>query len=607
MNKIEKYFSITFLICAFSYYTHAQTTIIKIDSIWSLHVDGKPFDVKGVAFGHQNDVENYDAYFKDLQSLGVNTIRLWATDENTGKLLDAAHNYNIKIMMGIWMRHGRPGMEDDDSFNYLKDTKGMEVMYTNAIEIVQKYKDHPAVLTWGIGNEVYLNMATDAEKEAYSKVLERICSAIKKIDKNHPITSVEAWTFGLDWWQKYVPSIDIYGLNCYGAGANLLADELKKRNIDKPYMITEFNITGEWDIKNKKNGVTIEPSDQEKYTAVVTGYHDWIKSKPNCLGVYIFHYSSGTDFMAPWLFSHYNGLYRPTYWAIREAYTGKKPSNYIPEIKTFQLSEETLKSDTWIPVILDVSDKENEQLTISFHYNQRTGSRKRRDQISKLNSKGSLAEGFEIQIPKEHGNVKVYVNVQDTFKNVGIASTGITVEDETAKNKNYLVPKAKLPFYVYKDGNDLPYMPTAYMGNHEAITVDTKHTEDVYSGTSAIKISYSAEGNWYGLAFVDPKNDWGTILGGYEIEGAKKFSFWAKSDKENVVATIGFGLIDKDKPFPDTAKKSKEIKLTTKWKKYTFNVKRLDLSCIRSGLVLFSSGNPYRMPQNIYIDEVVFE
>jgi hypothetical protein len=145
------------------------------------------------------------------------------------------------------------------------------------------------------------------------------------------------------------------------------------------------------------------------------------------------------------------------------------------------------------------------------------------------------------------------------------------------------------------------------MGNHQAITVDTKHKKNVYSGTSAIKISYSADSNWYGLAFVDPKNDWGNTLGGYEIEGAKKFSFWAKSDKENVVATIGFGLIDTDKPFPDTAKKSKEIELTTKWKKYTFNVKRLDLSCIRSGLVLFSSGNPYRMPQNIYIDEVVFE
>ena len=37
-------------------------------------------------------------------------------------------------MVGIWMRHGRPGMEDDDSFNYLEDKEGMEDMYKNAIK-----------------------------------------------------------------------------------------------------------------------------------------------------------------------------------------------------------------------------------------------------------------------------------------------------------------------------------------------------------------------------------------------------------------------------------------------------------------------------------------
>lgn len=597
--------TITLLICFLGCYLNAQTTIIKTDSIWKLHVDGKPFDVKGVTFGHVDDVENYDAYFKDLQALGVNTIRLWATGKNTMKLLDVAEKYNIKIMMGIWMRHGRPGMEDDDSFNYLKDTEGMETMYNNAIEVVQKYKNHPAVLTWGIGNEVYLNMATDAEKEAYSKLLERICSDIKKIDENHPITSVEAWTFGLDWWQKYVPSIDIYGLNSYGAGANYLADELKKRNIDKPYIITEFGVTGEWDIKAEKNGVKIEPSDQEKYDAIAKGYHDWIKSKPNCLGMYVFHYANGNNFGTPWLFTHHRGFYRPQYWAIREAFTGEKPTNNIPEIKAFQLSDKTLPSDSWIPVTLEVSDKENEALDIRFYYNQRTGSRKRKDQINELNFRGNLTDGFEIQVPKAHGAVKIYVNAQDTFTNVGIASTGITVEDETAKNKKYLVAKTTLPFYVYKDGNELPYAPTGYMGNYQAMTVDVHNTEEVHSGTSAIKISYSADYNWYGLALVDPKNDWGDHLGGYEIEGAKKFTFWAKADNENVIATIGFGLIDNNKPFPDTAKKSKKIKLTTEWKKYSINVKRLDLRCIRSGLVVFAAS--FGFPQTIYIDEVVFE
>ncbi len=593
------------MISIFSAHVNAQTHIEKTGDNWDLIVNGKPFQIKGATFGYDKDVENYDHYFQDLKFLGVNTIRIWATNKNTKKLLDAAHTHGIKVMVGIWMRHGRPGMEDDDSFDYLKDIQGMETMYTNAINTVEKYKDHPAVLIWGIGNEVYLNTATDAEKEAYSKLLERICSSIKKSDPHHPITSVEAWTFGLDWWQKFVPSIDIYGLNSYGPGANHLAAELEKRGIDKPDSVTEFGVTGEWDIKEKKNDITVEPTDAQKYDAILKGYSSWIQNKPSCLGVYVFHYGNGDDFISAWLLTHYKKMYRPQYWAIREAYTGKKPVNIVPLIEKFELTNSNINSGTWVPVSLKVSDLEQEDLEIRFYYNQRTGSRKRRNQISPLNYRGSATEGFEIQLPPENGPVKVYVHVKDTYNNVGIASTSIIVKDKTAKEKKYLVPKVSLPFYVYKDNDELPYTPSGYMGNHKAIEVDPDYKEDVHSGTTSIRIRYTARDDWYGVGFVDPPNDWGTILGGYDISGAKKFSFWAKSNDSNLKATIGFGLIDKDKPFPDTGKKSVEIVLTKRWKKYTIKTKKLDLSCIRSGLVIFSNGNGF--PHEIFIDDVVFE
>jgi hypothetical protein len=168
-----------------------------------------------------------------------------------------------------------------------------------------------------------------------------------------------------------------------------------------------------------------------------------------------------------------------------------------------------------------------------------------------------------------------------------------------------LVPKAKLPFYVYKDNGELPYFPSAYMGNYKAIEVDLNYKADVHSGNSAIKISYQARDNWYGVGFVDPANDWGDILGGYDLAGAKKMTFWAKANDKNIKAKIGFGLIDKDKPFPDTGKKSKEIVLSTEWKKYSIPTNKLDMQCIRTGFVLFSSGNGF--PHEIYLDDIVFE
>ena len=593
------------LILLLSLHLSAQTTLSGTEEGWTMIVDDRPFEVKGVTFGYDKDVNNYGNHFKDLQSLGVNTIRIWTTNENTMTLLDSANAYGIKVMVGIWMRHGRPGMEADDRFDYLSDTNGMEVMYENALKTVEKYKYHPAVLTWAIGNEVYLNTATDKEKEAYSFLLERIGSEIKKLDPNHPITSVEAWTFGLDWWHKFVPSIDIYGINCYGPGANILPEEFERRGIDKPYIITEFGVTGEWDSPKDKNDVIIEPNDQKKYDAIAQGYHQWINNKASCLGVYFFHYADGDQFIAPWLFTHYQGMIRPQYWAIREAYTGQPPINYAPIIHSFELPDDDIESKTWVRVILKISDPENEDLTVSFNYNQRMGSRKRRDQINPLNYRGNLQDGFEIQLPEEHGPVKIYVNVSDTYNNVGIASTSVVVSDEKTKARKYLVPKVRLPFYVYKDGEETHYIPSGHMGNIEAIEVDLKNKNEVYAGEASLMISYNTRENWYGVGFVDPPNDWGDILGGFNLSGAKKFSFWAKADGDNVKAKIGFGLIDSDKPFPDTAKKLKKILLTTEWKQYSIKTKKLDLSCIRSGLVLFSSSNGF--PHKIYLDEVVFE
>ena len=77
------------------------------------------------------------------------------------------------------------------------------------------------------------------------------------------------------------------------------------------------------------------------------------------------------------------------------------------------------------------------------------------------------------------------------------------------------MPKVTLPFYVYKEGESTPYSPSAFMGNYKALSVDLKSTDDVQSGTYALKIKYDAESNWYGLALVNPMNDWGDNAGGY--------------------------------------------------------------------------------------------
>lgn len=583
----------------------AQTTVEKIGENWTLLVEGKPFSVKGATFGYDEKVGEYDRYLEELAFLGVNTIRTWGTNEHTGELLDAAENHGIKVMVGIWMRHGKPGREADDRFDYHSDSAGMEVMYEQAMETVSRYKNHPAVLLWGVGNEVYLNTKTAEEKVAYSRFLERVCSGIKSLDNQHPIASVEAWTFGLEWWQEYVPSLDIYGVNSYGPGAGILSGELTQRGIDMPYLLTEFGVMGEWDIEADRHGVTPEPSDAQKYETIVKGYREWIEPKPNCLGVYVFHYADADHFGAAWLHTHFQGMARPQYWAIRKAYTGEDPLNQVPVIESFSLPEAAHRSGTWLPVELRLSDPEGESLDVQFYYNQRTGSRKRRDQLNPLAVRGSLSDGFEVQLPPEDGGIKVYVVAEDDYHNAGIASTSITVRDREAAQREFLVPRVDLPFYVYQDGEELPYIPTAYMGNYEAIKVDMNHSEEVYEGESAIRVSYQAQSGWYGLGFVDPPGDWGDLLGGYDLSGAKTLRFWAKASYDGLNVKVGLGLLEDDRTYYDTDKKMVEITLTQEWQEYRIKLNRLDLSCIRTGLVFFASGEG--ISHHIYLDEVVYE
>lgn len=66
---------------------YSQTKVGKDGEKWMLKVDGKPFEVKRVTFGYDEDVENYDKYFKDLEFIEGNTIRTWGTGRNTKKTL----------------------------------------------------------------------------------------------------------------------------------------------------------------------------------------------------------------------------------------------------------------------------------------------------------------------------------------------------------------------------------------------------------------------------------------------------------------------------------------------------------------------------------------
>ncbi|RYZ41668.1 MAG: hypothetical protein EOO71_11165 [Myxococcaceae bacterium] len=409
----------------------ARTAIVKAGEGWRMEVDGQPYVAKGVTFSGSGGPANFDKDCERLSALGVNTLRTWGTGEETPALLDAAHKHGLRVLVGLWLRPGRPGMENDDAFDYVRDAKGREAQLQDTLKQVRRFKDHPAVLAWGLGNEVILNSPDDPSKVAYARFLEKVVRAVKKADAGHPVLSVDAWTLGVPFWEKYVPSLDAYGLNVYGRGIHALPAAVKQAGGRKPWFITEFGAQGEWEVPKDAQGLKMEPGDGEKYDVIVDGWRNALGPQVQagrCLGLFVFNYSASFDHTGMWLGLLSGTSTRPAWHAVREAYTGKKPEPALPvPVRLAVRSVEKDGAASWALVDFEVTAPQGTPLDVSFAYNFRGSStREERDGVTPLESrKGATPGTWRVRLPAVGGAFKLYGLAKDGAGNLVAATTSV--------------------------------------------------------------------------------------------------------------------------------------------------------------------------------------
>ena len=138
-------FYIFFIFFLITYFCSAQinisgrTEIIKSNDGFQILRNGQPYYVNGAGGNEYLDV---------LKSIGGNSIRTWSTD-NAKVILDEAHQKGISVCLGLWVGHERHGFDYNDEYAI----KAQIESFKNEI---LKYKDHPALLMWAVGNEVDL-------------------------------------------------------------------------------------------------------------------------------------------------------------------------------------------------------------------------------------------------------------------------------------------------------------------------------------------------------------------------------------------------------------------------------------------------------------------
>ena len=290
---------------------------------WQFYRDGEPYYVRGVG-GH--------VHLDEAVAIGANSIRTWGID-NAKVVLDEAHSKGLTVMLGFWMGHERHGYDYSDAW-------AVEDQFKSFQKIVRQFKDHPALLCWGVGNEMDLFYTDFNVWDA----VERIAAMIQREDPNHPSCVVTA---GLDvaevqMIQERAPSIDILGVNTYGDVENIIT-RMDMYGWDKPYMVTEWGPNGHWEVQKTTWGAPVEQTSSEKAASYKHRYLDCIAAdEESCVGSYVFLWGQKQETTPTWygVFLE-DGSQTEALDNLHRVWKGEEPANCAPVIASFTLDGKT--------------------------------------------------------------------------------------------------------------------------------------------------------------------------------------------------------------------------------------------------------------------------
>jgi len=417
MNKVGLCAFIYMLLMLLQTISITEASVVKLKGEkgnWHLQVNGAPFYIKGVGCGLASG-RNKEDYLKLAKELGANSVRTWGIDQGTKEYLDKAAKYNLMVDAGIWINYADP----DKGFSYIGDTDYKKVKRKEVLDYIKEFKNHPAILMWNVGNEAIFFTPSEEERIALSQFLEELIQEIHKIDPDHPVIYTCAGHIDLPYLKKYVPSLDLIGMNVYGSirTAHGTWDYL---NIERPYIITEYGSYLSQDSQKDMNDKAIELSDEQKALIYKKHYSDIQDFKGFNLGSFVFHLGETTQESMTWWNINHGECKRKSFWTIYEAYTGKKCPYALPKIKKFKLSKEKgLKPDELIEVQAEVEYPNPEKLNFSY-----TLSTTKENILQYYVNEyvdcqvlGKEAR-VKIKLPEQTGIYRVYIFVKDDIGNI---------------------------------------------------------------------------------------------------------------------------------------------------------------------------------------------
>jgi len=330
-----------------------KVEVKQIAGAYQLYRGGQPFYIKG-AGGSSRLIE--------LAGHGGNSIRTWGT-HRAQAVLDSAQKHGLTVLMGLNVARERHG------FDY-NNEQAVQEQLKRLTEEVKKYKDHPALLGWGIGNELNLRYTN---RKVWNAVND-IAAMIHKIDGNHPATTMLAGIGKdeVDYIKAHSTELDFLSIQMYADVINV-RQRIADAGWDGPYAITEWGATGHWEVAKTEWDAAIEQTSTERAKVVRERFENAIKlDTTQCLGSYVFLWGQKQERTPTWygLFTE-NGEEMESIDIMHYLWTGQWPENRVPQIFDVLLDGKTrynnirLKTNQQVALTFRSQDFDNDPLVIA--------------------------------------------------------------------------------------------------------------------------------------------------------------------------------------------------------------------------------------------------
>lgn len=389
---------------------------------WELTVNGHPFYIKGVAC---NDglVDGVD-YLKMVAETGANAVRVYG--DVTDEYLNLAQRYGLMVNVGFWT----DAVRSHSTISY-RDNAYTRSQREAALAYVRRFKNHPSVLSWTLGNETFIFSEPEQEREAYGAFLADLVKAVHKEDPYHPIVYSSSYTRDLPYLKRFVPDIDIVGVNVTG-GAGPAVAWVERNGFDKPVIVSEFAPLGAWEMRKDPNNMPYDPFDHMKADLYRSSWRQMQANPKSCIGGFAFVLGAfrNQDSLT-WYNMNYGELKRSGFWTVRELYTGEKPVNAPPKISAFSVSPiEHLAAGSRTHVHTEVMKMTDSPLTYDYMVTNIANDPLivEKPIFFPTDPKSSTPGDADVKVPEKPGTYRIYVGVKDNHGNIAIANRTIHVE-----------------------------------------------------------------------------------------------------------------------------------------------------------------------------------